>query len=424
LSLILFSPYRTPRDIRECAVQQRPDLSDLRAVPRAAGSRPAQDVGRQTQYRGGGPTHILHEDTRVTQLTLKDLLESGVHFGHQTRRWNPKMKKFIFTERNGIYVIDLQKTLDCLARAVKDVRELSARGELILFVGTKPQASGIIREEAERCGQFFVNNRWLGGMLTNFRTIRQNVKHLEHLDKMASDGTYEHLTKKETQNLDKQRTRLDSVLCGIRTMSRLPGLLVVVDTKKEKIAVSEAERLGIPICAVLDTNCDPDPITYPIPGNDDAIRSIKLILTQITEAIIEGSQMRVDQEVVSGKEAPVEESESDIEDSKPPRRRGTPRPRTPGTEEQPALEADKDDRRKAHRRQAAEAAVPAARPERPAARPERPAPRPDRPAQRPAARPDRSAARPAPRPDRPAQRPPRPPQQSEAPGKPKDEERK
>jgi len=290
----------------------------------------------------------------VTQITIKDLLESGVHFGHQTRRWNPKMKKFIFTERNGIYVIDLQKTLSCLAKAVEAVREITARGEAILYVGTKPQASGIIREEAERSGQFFVNNRWLGGMLTNFRTIRQNVKRLDHLDKMATDGTYEHLTKKETQNLDKQRERLNGVLCGIRSMGRLPGLLILVDTKKEKIAVSEAKRLGIPICAILDTNCDPDPITYPIPGNDDAIRSIKLLLSQVTDSILEGMQLRVDQGVVSEKETAEEESEGKVEEPRGRRRGPSPRTRAGESVERSPGEPVKDDRRRPHHRTATE----------------------------------------------------------------------
>ncbi len=287
------------------------------------------------------------------QVSMKDFLEAGVHFGHQTRRWNPKMKKFIFTERNGIYIIDLQKTLACLAKAVDAVREISARGELILFVGTKPQAAGIIREEAERSGQYFVNNRWLGGMLTNFRTIRQNVKRLDHLDKMATDGTYEHLTKKEAQNIDKQRERLNEVLCGMRTMGRLPGLLIVVDTKKEKIAVSEAERLGIPICAILDTNCDPDPITYPIPGNDDAIRSIKLILTQITDAVIEGAQLRVDDGVVAEKEQDEEQTEGDAP------RRERRRPHTPAaqdTGDAAAPEGEKDERRRSRGHRTAEGA--------------------------------------------------------------------
>ncbi len=281
----------------------------------------------------------------MNQVTIKDLLESGVHFGHQTRRWNPKMKKFIFTERNGIYIIDLQKTLANLQKAADAVREMSAKGESILFVGTKPQAATIVREEAQRSGQFFITNRWLGGMLTNFRTIRQSVKRLDHLDKMATDGSYEHLTKKEVLTLEKQREHLTSVLEGIRTMNRLPGLLIVVDTKKEKIAVSEAERLGIPVCAVLDTNCDPDPITYPIPGNDDAIRSIKLILSHVTEGIIEGMQLRVDQEVHAQKEGGEGES-----DETRGHRKGS------GIDAEDIIPGESEEDRKRRRRKAREAA--------------------------------------------------------------------
>ena len=238
----------------------------------------------------------------MADVMIKDLLEAGVHFGHQTRRWNPKMKKYIFTERSNIYIIDLQKTKTLLDKACNAVREITAKGQPILFVGTKPQAAAIMKDEAERCDQFHVTNRWLGGMLTNYRTIRQSIKKLEHLEKMATDGTYEHLTKKEILTHEKHRERLESILGGIRNMTRLPGLLIVVDTRKEKIAVREAQRLGIPICAILDTNSDPDPITYPIPGNDDAIRSIGLILSALTESIIEGSQLRVDDDAVAEKE--------------------------------------------------------------------------------------------------------------------------
>ena len=248
----------------------------------------------------------------MEELTIKDLLEAGVHFGHQARRWNPKMKKFIFTERNGIYIIDLQKTLEFIKKACDIVREIVARGEAILFVGTKPQAVEIIREEAERSGQFYVTNRWLGGMLTNYRTIRQSVKRLEHFERLSTDGTYELITKKEIQNAEKQKSKLQQLLGGIREMNRIPGLLVVVDTKRENIAVKEANRLGVPVCAIIDTNCDPNPIDYPIPGNDDAIRSIKIILSKITDAIIEGTQMRVDEETVS-----LLESNKEIEEEKP-----------------------------------------------------------------------------------------------------------
>ena len=244
----------------------------------------------------------------MAELTIKNLLEAGVHFGHQTRRWNPKMKKFIFTERNGIYIIDLKKTHELIMKACDAIREITARGGSVLFVGTKPQASTIVRQEAERCAQHYVANRWLGGMLTNYRTIRQSIKRLEHLEKMSTDGTYELLTKKEILTTEKQKLKLLGMLGGIREMNRLPGLLVVVDTKREYIAVKEANRLGIPVCAILDTNCDPEPIDYPIPGNDDAIRSIKVILTAITDSIIEGLHMREEDETAAVSEIHREES--------------------------------------------------------------------------------------------------------------------
>lgn len=239
----------------------------------------------------------------MEELTIKDLLESGVHFGHQARRWNPKMKKYIFTERNGIYIIDLQKTLELIKKACDTVRKIVASGETVLFVGTKPQAADIIRDEAERSGQFYVTNRWLGGMLTNYRTIRQSIKRLEHLEKMSTDGTYELLTKKEVLSNEKHKEKLQRILGGIREMNKIPGLLIVVDTKRENIAVNEANRLGIPVCAIIDTNCDPDPIEFPIPGNDDAIRSIRVILAKITDAILEGMQMRAEEEPVVLQEA-------------------------------------------------------------------------------------------------------------------------
>ena len=245
----------------------------------------------------------------MAEVTIKQLLEAGVHFGHQTKRWNPKMKRYIFTERNNIYIIDLQKTQQLLNKACDAIREVTAKGEAILFVGTKPQAATIIKEESDRCDQFHVINRWLGGMLTNYRTIRQSIKRLENLEKISTDGTYEHLTKKEVLTHEKHRNKLSHVLDGIRNMNKIPGLLIVVDTKKEKIAVSEANRLGIPVCAILDTNCDPDPITYPIPGNDDAIRSIQLLLSSLTDSIIEGKQMRVDEDVIAEKEEPPNSSE-------------------------------------------------------------------------------------------------------------------
>lgn len=220
-------------------------------------------------------------------ITIKDLLEAGVHFGHQTKRWNPKMKKFIFTARSGIYIIDLQKTLQCIEIACQKVREAAAAHLGLLFVGTKKQAQEVVREEALRCGAFYVTERWLGGMLTNFQTIRLNVKRLKDLERMKEDGTFDKLTKKEVLKLEKEMVKLEKMLGGIKEMSRLPGLLFVVDTKKERIAVAEANKLGIPVIALIDTNSDPEPINFPIAANDDAIKSIKVITHQIAEAALE-----------------------------------------------------------------------------------------------------------------------------------------
>lgn len=223
-------------------------------------------------------------------VSMKQLLEAGVHFGHQTRRWNPKMAPFIFTERNGIYIIDLQKTVRKLEEAYMFARELSERGETILFVGTKKQAGDSIKEEAARSGAHYVNARWLGGMLTNFGTIRTRIDRLAQLRKMEEDGTFDRLPKKEVVKLHLEIEKLEKFLGGIKTMGKLPGALFVVDPRKEKIAVSEAKKLGIPIVAIVDTNCDPDDIDYIIPGNDDAIRAVKLISQVIANALIEGKQ--------------------------------------------------------------------------------------------------------------------------------------
>jgi small subunit ribosomal protein S2 len=218
------------------------------------------------------------------------------------------MKKYIFTERNDIYIIDLKKSLDMLNKAANALREQVAKGDTVLFVGTKPQAAGIVKEAAEKCGEYYVVARWLGGMLTNYRTIRQSVKRLEHFEKMANDGTYELLTKKEILNTEKQKEHLQEILGGIREMNRLPGALVVIDTKRENIAVREANRLNIPVYALVDTNCDPDLIDYPIPGNDDAIRSIRVVLNALTDAVIEGMQIRQDKEAIETKEGEQEET--------------------------------------------------------------------------------------------------------------------
>ena len=234
-------------------------------------------------------------------ITIKDLLEAGVHFGHQTKRWNPKMKKFIFTSRNGIYIIDLQKTLTCLEMACQKVREVVGEGKSILFVGTKKQAQEVVKEEAIRCGAFYVTERWLGGMMTNFQTIRQNIKRLRDLESMRDDGTFIKLTKKEVLKLEKEMGKLEKFLGGIKDMNRLPGLLYAVDAKKERIAVAEAKKLGIPIISILDTNSDPDPITFPIAANDDAIKSIKVITRQIAEAALEVQKLKEEKKEIQEK---------------------------------------------------------------------------------------------------------------------------
>ena len=238
-------------------------------------------------------------------VSMKQLLEAGVHFGHQTRRWNPKMAPYIFTERNGIYIIDLQKTVKKLDEAYAFVREVSANGGEILFVGTKKQAGDSIKEEAERCGMHFVNARWLGGMLTNFKTIQKRIERLSQLRKMEEDGTFELLPKKEVVKLKLEIEKLEKFIGGIKNMKTLPAALFIVDPKKEKIAVAEARKLNIPIVAIVDTNCDPDEVDYVIPGNDDAIRAVKLIAGAMANAVMEGRQGQSDAPVAE--EAPVEE---------------------------------------------------------------------------------------------------------------------
>ncbi|EGD5413556.1 30S ribosomal protein S2 [Campylobacter jejuni] len=225
-------------------------------------------------------------------VSMRDLLECGVHFGHQTRRWNPKMKKFIFGERKGIYVIDLQKTLRYFRYTYNIVRDAASEGKTILFVGTKKQAGGAIKEYAEKCGMPYVNHRWLGGMMTNFGTIRQSIRKLEVIEKMEEDGSIKLLTKKEALMLTRKKEKLLAYLGGIRYMKTQPDMIFVIDTVKEKIAVQEANRLRIPVVAPLDTNCDPDLVTYPIPGNDDAIRSVQLFCQEMAEAINEGKALR------------------------------------------------------------------------------------------------------------------------------------
>ena len=242
-------------------------------------------------------------------VSMKQLLEAGVHFGHQTRRWNPKMAPYIYTERNGIYIIDLQKTVKKLEEAYNFVRELAENGETILFVGTKKQAQDSIREEATRAGAHYVNARWLGGMLTNFRTIRGRIARLNQLKTMETDGTFDLLPKKEVAKLTHEIEKLEKFLGGIKEMKSLPGALFIVDPRKEKIAVSEAKKLGIPVVAIVDTNCDPDDVNYVIPGNDDAIRAVKLIASCMADAIIEGHQGEQGEEAAeAAAEGAVEET--------------------------------------------------------------------------------------------------------------------
>jgi small subunit ribosomal protein S2 len=238
-------------------------------------------------------------------VSMKQLLESGVHFGHQTKRWNPKMKPYIFTERNGIYIVDLQQTVKLAEDAYNFVRELATEGKTVLFVGTKKQAKETIKQEAERCGMPYVNERWLGGMLTNFKTIRKRIERLEELEQMEEDGIFEVLPKKEVMQLEKERTKLVRNLGGIRDMNGLPDVLFIVDPRREEIAVAEAKKLGIPVVAIVDTNCDPDDVDYLIPGNDDAIRAVKLLTGVIADAVVESQE---------GEQAEIEEAATTEED--------------------------------------------------------------------------------------------------------------
>jgi small subunit ribosomal protein S2 len=232
----------------------------------------------------------------VANITMKELLEAGVHFGHQTKRWNPKMKEYIFGERNGIYIIDLQKTLKMFKEASKFVQDNAAEGRTIMFVGTKRQAQEAIAEEASRCGMFYINQRWLGGLLTNWVTVQKSVKRLKDLDEMATDGRYELLPKKEVVKLERERKHLQANLAGIKTLGRLPDAIFVIDSNKEQIAVKEARKLGIPVVAVVDTNCDPSEVDYIIPGNDDALRAIRLFASKIADSVVEGSQAATDKQ--------------------------------------------------------------------------------------------------------------------------------
>jgi len=247
----------------------------------------------------------------LVTVTMKELLEAGVHFGHQVRRWNPKMKEYIFGERNGIYIIDLQKTQKMFREAIQFVTNMIAedRGKTLLFVGTKRQAQDAVREEAERSGQFYVNQRWLGGLLTNFQTVQKSIKRLKDLEAMQTDGRYEKLTKKERIKLDRERQSLEKTLSGIKGMNRLPDSVFVIDVRKEEIAVAEANKLGIPVIAVVDTNCSPERIDYVIPGNDDALRAVRLFASRIADAVLEGQQMLTEGGAATA-EGPTEATET------------------------------------------------------------------------------------------------------------------
>ncbi len=237
----------------------------------------------------------------MPSISMKELLEAGVHFGHQTKRWNPKMKEYIFGERNGIYIVDLQKTLKLFKDAMRYVGEMAAQGKTVLFVGTKRQAQEAVAEEATRCSQYYVNQRWLGGLLTNIMTVQRSIKRLKELDAMSTDNAYEGRAKKEVGRLERERKHLQQNLAGIKDMNGLPDLLFVIDSNKEAIAVKEARKLGIPVVAVVDTNCDPDEVDYVIPGNDDALRAIRLFTTKIADAVVEGRSLATEQDFAAEK---------------------------------------------------------------------------------------------------------------------------
>ncbi len=246
-------------------------------------------------------------------VTMKELLESGVHFGHQVKRWNPKMKKYIFGARNGIYIIDLQKTIKMLEDAYNFIKEISTRGDTVLFVGTKKQAQDVVTEESLRADSYFINQRWLGGVLTNFKTIKQSIEKMKKIEKMKDDGTYDLLTKKEVAKFEKERLRLEKNLSGVKDMNKLPAAMFVIDPKKERIAIAEARKLSIPIVAIVDTNCDPDEIDYVIPGNDDAIRAIKLITSRMANAVLEGREILNKANEAAAEKAAAEKAAAEAE---------------------------------------------------------------------------------------------------------------
>jgi len=245
----------------------------------------------------------------MNQITMKDLLSAGVHFGHQTSKWNPKMKPFIFGARNGIYIVDLQKTVKMAQKALEFLRDAVGEGKSVIFVGTKTQAKDVVKEESARCGAYFITHRWLGGLLTNFKTIRRGMERLEDIEKMKADGTFEALSKKEVSKLEKERVKLDNSFSGIRGMKKIPDIMFVIDPGHENIAVAEAKRLGLPVVGLVDTNCDPDPVDYIIPGNDDAIKSIKLFSTFAADAVIEGKAI-FEEKVRAGDAVPTADDKS------------------------------------------------------------------------------------------------------------------
>lgn len=254
------------------------------------------------------------DKSKMSVITMKELLEAGVHFGHQVKRWNPKMKRYIFGERNGIHIIDLQKTLKSVVVAYNFIKNVASADGSILLVGTKKQARDSIAEEANRAGVFYVNNRWLGGMLTNFLTVRKSIERLKKIDVMKQDGTYDALTKKEIAQYEKERIKLEKNLCGIKEMTSLPSAIFIVDPKKEKIAVAEAKRLSVPVVAVVDTNCDPDEADYVIPGNDDAIRAIKLLTSKMADAVLEGKSILTKSAEEEVEKAEIEEKIAEEEE--------------------------------------------------------------------------------------------------------------
>ena len=254
------------------------------------------------------------EESNMSVISMKQLLEAGVHFGHQTRRWNPKMAPYIYTERNGIYIIDLQKSVGMVDDAYKAVSDIAAEGGTVLFVGTKKQAQDAIKAEAERCGMYYVNERWLGGMLTNFKTIQSRIKRLKDIERMAEDGTFEVLPKKEVIEIKKEWTKLEKNLGGIKDMKKLPDAIFIVDPKKERICVQEAHTLGIPLIGICDTNCDPEELDYVIPGNDDAIRAVKLIVSKMADAVIEANQGAAEEYYEEAADVEAAEAEEAVEE--------------------------------------------------------------------------------------------------------------